>query len=326
MRTKPPSRPRARRRGHPGLWRMLLRDRLATVAAAVLLVMLLVSLIGPLFAHDVAQRQDFGNALQPAFHTTHGWWYVLGADNLGRSLLADTIVGGRTTFSVAIPTVVIAMAVGSFLGIVGGYLGGWVETIVMRIADIVMSFPSLLLAVVVLFVFKPSIFNMILVLSVTRIPVYVRTARAETSELRSRVFVDAARTFSASKPAIIRRHVVPIVLPTLFTVAAVDFCYVMLAESSLDFLGIGVQPPQMSWGLLVAEGRQYIQSAWWLSFFPGLAIVLTAISATVLASWTRIATDPGQRWRLSVRRGLVRTATPPAGVRVPDPTTEGETA
>jgi peptide/nickel transport system permease protein len=181
-----------------------------------------------------------------------------------------------------------------------GYYRGWRETIAMRVADVIMSFPSLLLAVVVLYVFSPSAANIVLVLAITRIPVYLRTARAESAELQSRVFVDAARTFGASATSIIGRHVVPIVLPTLLTVATLDFCYVMLAESSLSFLGIGIQPPDVSWGLMVSQGRTYLHSAWWLSFFPGVAIVITTVSATILAAWARIATDPGQRWRLTV--------------------------
>jgi peptide/nickel transport system permease protein len=172
----------------------------------------------------------------------------------------------------------------------------------MRVADVIMSFPSLLMAVVVLYVFSPSAANIVLVLAITRIPIYLRTARAESAELQSRLFVDAARTFGARSGAVIRRHVFPILLPTLLTVATLDFCYVMLAESSLSFLGIGIQPPEISWGLMVSQGRTYLQTAWWLSFFPGVAIVITTVSATVLAAWARIATDPAQRWRLTVPR------------------------
>ncbi len=181
-----------------------------------------------------------------------------------------------------------------------GYYRGWRETIAMRVADVIMSFPSLLLAVVVLYVFSPSAANIVLVLAITRIPVYLRTARAESAELQSRLFVDAARTFGAGAGSIIWRHVLPVVLPTLLTVATLDFCYVMLAESSLSFLGIGIQPPDISWGLMVSQGRTYLHTAWWLSFFPGVAIVITTVSATILAAWARIATDPAQRWRLTV--------------------------
>ena len=161
---------------------------------------------------------------------------------------------------------------------------------------------ELLLAVVVLYVFNPSVANIVLILAITRIPIYLRTARAESAELQSRTFVDAARTFGARPNAIIGRHVIPVVLPTLLTLATLEFCYVMLAESSLSFLGIGIQPPDVSWGLMVAQGRQYLQTAWWLSIFPGLAIVITTIAANVLAAWLRIATDPAQRWRLALPR------------------------
>jgi peptide/nickel transport system permease protein len=215
-------------------------------------------------------------------------------------MLARLIVACQTTLSVAVPAVVISAVVGSAIGMWAGYYRGWRETVAMRVADVIMSFPSLLLAVVVLYVFSPSAANIVLVLAITRIPVYLRTARAESAELQSRLFVDAARTFGASARSIIWRHVLPVVLPTLLTVATLDFCYVMLAESSLSFLGIGIQPPDISWGLMVSQGRTYLHTAWWLSFFPGVAIVITTVSATILAAWARIATDPGQRWRLTV--------------------------
>lgn len=157
-------------------------------------------------------------------------------------MLARLIVASSTTLSVAIPAVVISAVIGSLIGMWAGFYRGWRETVAMRVADVIMSFPSLLLAVVVLYVFSPSAANIVAVLALTRIPVYLRTARAESAELQSRLFVDAARTFGASAPSIITRHVLPIVLPTLLTVATLDFCYVMLAESSLSFLGIGIQP------------------------------------------------------------------------------------
>jgi peptide/nickel transport system permease protein len=279
---------------------MLLNDRVAACAAVVLALVFLTALVGPWLMGDLATKIDLDNSNQAPFTLAHGWAGVLGTDPVGRSMLARLVVACQTTLSVAIPAVVISAVVGSIIGMWAGYYRGWRETLAMRIADVIMSFPSLLLAVVVLYVFSPSAANIVLVLAITRIPVYLRTARAESAELSSRVFVDAARTFGASGTSIITRHVVPIVLPTLLTVATLDFCYVMLAESSLSFLGIGIQPPDVSWGLMVAQGRTYLHTAWWLSFFPGLAIVITTVSATILAAWARIATDPAQRWRLTV--------------------------
>jgi peptide/nickel transport system permease protein len=290
----------SRTRGRSAWYRLLINDRVAALAAAVLGLVFVTAVFGPMLVGDLATRIDLDNSNQPPFTLAHGWANVLGTDPLGRSMLARLIVASRTTLSVAIPAVVLSAVVGSTIGMWAGYYRGWRETVAMRIADVIMSFPSLLLAVVVLYVFSPSAANIVLVLAITRIPVYLRTARAESAELQSRLFVDAARTFGAGATAIITRHVVPIVLPTLLTVATLDFCYVMLAESSLSFLGIGIQPPDVSWGLMVSQGRTYLHTAWWLSFFPGLAIVITTVSSTILAAWARIATDPGQRWRLTV--------------------------
>jgi len=286
----------ARRRGRSLWFRLLVNDRVATAAACVLGLVILTAVLGPLLVGDLATRIDLDNSNQAPFTLSHGWANVLGTDPLGRSMLARLIVACRTTLSVAIPAVVISAVVGSAIGMWAGFHRGWRETVAMRVADVIMSFPSLLLAVVVLYVFSPSAANIVAVLAITRIPVYLRTARAESAELASRVFVDAARTFGAKATSIIGSHVLPILL----TVATLDFCYVMLAESSLSFLGIGIQPPDVSWGLMVAQGRTYLHSAWWLSFFPGLAIVITTVSATILAAWARIATDPAQRWRLTV--------------------------
>ena len=298
------------RKGGASKWfRMLGNDRVAAAAAVILGLVFLTAIFGPMLVGNLATHIDLDNSNQPPFTLAHGWANVLGTDPLGRSMLARLIVACRTTLSVAIPAVVISAVVGSMIGMWAGYYRGWRETVAMRIADVIMSFPSLLLAVVVLYVFSPSAANIVLVLAITRIPVYLRTARAESAELQSRLFVDAARTFGASANSIIWRHVLPVVLPTLLTVATLDFCYVMLAESSLSFLGIGIQPPDVSWGLMVSQGRTYLHTAWWLSFFPGLAIVITTVSATILAAWARIATDPGQRWRLTVpQKRLTRYA------------------
>jgi peptide/nickel transport system permease protein len=295
-----PKAPREAKSTTPGLFRLLLRDKFACTGAVILLLVLLTAAFGPALMGDLATKQNLLFANKAPFNPANGWEYFLGSDSLGRSVLARLVVATRTTLLVAVPAVAVAMVLGSLWGVWAGYHRGWRENVSMRLADIIMSFPSLLLAVVVLYVFSPSAANIVLVLALTRIPIYLRTARAESAELQSRTFVDAARTFGARPNAIIARHVIPVVIPTILTLATLEFCYVMLAESSLSFLGIGIQPPDVSWGLLVAQGRQYLQTAWWLSIFPGLAIVITAISANMLAAWLRIATDPAQRWRLAV--------------------------
>ncbi|WP_199429192.1 ABC transporter permease [Qaidamihabitans albus] len=290
--------------GKVSMLSLLARDRVASTAAVVLVLIGACAVVGPMLLGDLAVEQNLRAVNLPPFSIGAGWEFVLGSDSLGRSVAARLVVAAGTTMSVAVPAVLLSLTVGSIWGMWAGFHRGRRESVSMRIADVILSFPSLLLAVVVLYVFTPSVANIIAVLAVARIPIYLRTARAESAELQSRLFVDAARTFGTGSWATIRRHVFPTVLPTLLTVAAVDFCFVMLTESSLSFLGIGIQPPDMSWGLMVAQGRQELQTAWWIAVFPGLAIIGTTVSAAMLAAWARMAGDPGQRWRLTLpRRG-----------------------
>jgi peptide/nickel transport system permease protein len=280
--------------------RLLWHDKFALVAACYLALMALCALFGPALLEDAATKMNLRGRNAPPFTLENGWLYVLGADALGRSILARLVVAAQNTLAVAAAAVAVAMTIGGILGLIAGYAGGFVGNLIMRLADVIMSFPSLLLAVVVLYVFEPRVANLVLVLAVTRIPIYLRTTRAEVLELRERMFVSAARVMGAGPVRIVWRHVVPLVLPTLITIATIDFAFVMLAESALSFLGIGIQPPEITWGLMVAQGRNYLGIAWWLAFWPGLAIMLTTLALNLLSSWMRIATDPVQRWRLEV--------------------------
>ncbi|MCO5139070.1 MULTISPECIES: ABC transporter permease [unclassified Shinella] len=286
-----------RRSGLATVLALLWADKFATLAALFLLLLTVTCLVGPSLVGDAAGGINFaGRNTPPQFGK--GFLYILGGDNLGRSLLARIMVGAQATMGVAVAAVVTSLAVGALLGLIAGYRGGLVSDVIMRLTDMIMSFPSLLTALVVLYVLGPSVGNLVIVLAITRIPVYLRTTRAEVMEARSRVFVTAAIAMGASPARVLLRHIVPIVLPTLLTIAAVDFATVIITESGLSFLGLGIQAPDFTWGSMVATGRNYIASAWWLSFWPGLAITLTALSLNILASWLRIVTDPQQRWRL----------------------------
>jgi peptide/nickel transport system permease protein len=280
--------------------RLLWHDKFALVAACYLALVALCALFGPALLEDAATKMNLRGRNAPPFTLEQGWLYVLGADALGRSILARLVVAAQNTIAVAAAAVAVAMTVGGVLGLIAGYGGGFVGNLIMRLADIIMSFPSLLLAVVVLYMFEPRVANLVIVLAITRIPIYLRTTRAEVLELRERMFVSAARVMGAGPVRIVWRHIVPLLASTLITIATVDFAFVMLAESALSFLGIGIQPPEITWGLMVAQGRNYLATAWWLAFWPGLAIMLTTLALNLLSSWMRIATDPVQRWRLEV--------------------------
>ena len=279
---------------------MLCRDKFALVAACILLLIILCALVGTELVGDIAAKQNLRGRNAPPFSFSQGWSFILGADALGRPILPRIIVAARNTMLIASASVAFAMFVGASLGLIAGYTSKITSQIIMRLADVIMSFPSLLLAVIVLYMLESSIFNLVVVLAITRIPIYLRTTRAEVLEIRERMFVQAARVMGASDKRIVLRHILPVVLPTLVTIATLDFAYIMLAESSLSFLGIGIQPPEVTWGLMVAQGRPYLANAWWLALFPGLAIVITTMSLTLLSGWMRTALDPVQRWRLEV--------------------------
>lgn len=283
------------------LARMLWADKFALCAAVFLVVILLLAIIGPSWLGDLATKQNLRGRNAAPFDWERGWVWWMGADALGRPLLARIIVATQNTLMVAAGAVAISAVVGTVLGLVAGFSSKRVNQVIMRLADVIMSFPSLLIAVIVLYVLGSSILNLMLVLSITRIPVYLRTTRAEVLEIRERMFIQAARVMGASSKRIVFRHILPVVLPTLTTLATLDFAYVMLAESALSFLGIGIQPPEITWGLMISQGRQYLTNAWWLSFWPGLAIILTTMSLNLLSNWLRIALDPVQRWRLEMK-------------------------
>ncbi|RCW78389.1 ABC transporter permease [Phyllobacterium bourgognense] len=284
----------------------LKRDKLAFAAAIFLLILTIATLAGPPLIGDTAAKLGLRQRNLPPFSFDHGWLFFLGADTLGRPILARLIVGAQNTLGIALAAVVFSMLTGGVLGLIAGYSERWYSQVIQRVADIIMSFPSLLLALIVLYTLGPSISNLIIVLALTRIPIYLRTTRAEVLELRERMFVSAAKSMGAKPLRIVVRHIAPMVLPTLLTIAAIDFATVILAESSLSFLGLGIQPPEFTWGAMVANGRGYLANAWWISFWPGLAILLTTLSLNLLSSWARTMADPQQRWRLQSLRKASR--------------------
>lgn len=280
---------------------LLWRDKFAFVAGLFLLVVVGAALLGPYLVGTSGSRINLLARNAPPLSTHLGWQYVLGADSLGRSILLRLIIGAQSTILVAAGAVVCSLLAGSVLGFIAGYRNDWISALIMRVTDILMSFPSLLLALIVLFVLDPGIGNVILVLAITRVPIYLRTTRAEVLEVRERAFVTAARAMGASPLRIVWKHVRPTVTPTLVTIATLEFALVMLAESSLSFLGLGIQAPDFTWGAMVAQGQSYLATAWWATFWPGLAITLTAMSLNLLANWVRIVSDPVQRWRLETK-------------------------
>lgn len=257
----------------------------------LVLLFLCAFIAAPLLA-ETAAKINIPLRAKPPFELENGLLYVLGSDNLGRSLLARIVYASQHTLMIAFCAVFFALLVGGGLGVWAGYRGGWVATLIMRFTDALMSFPLLLLSILLLYIMQAQGSTIVLVLAISRVPLLLRVARGEALKVRERLYVTAAKTMNVPERAILFWHIVPGILPTLLTFAALEIAAVMLAESSLSFIGLGVQAPELSWGTLVSQGSQYIVSAWWLVTFPGLMIVLTALANNLVIAWFRNRMGP----------------------------------
>ena len=283
------------------LWRALRRDWITSAAALFLLVVVVCAV----FAEQLVQlgllRDPNAQALlvrngAPGI-AQDGSFRPFGTDQLGRDMLARLAFGARISLSVGVATVLVSGLIGIVLGLLAGFYRGWVDDLLMRLVDVQMGFPSLMLALAVLYAAGPSFKNLVLVLALTRWMVMARLTRAMALSLRESPFVEAARVLGASNRRIMFGHLLPNLLSPILVLGTLEFARAMLAEAALSFLGLGIQPPEASWGLSLAKGLAYITSACWLVTFPGLAILLSTLSVNLLATWIRSITDPIQRWR-----------------------------
>lgn len=270
-----------------------------TLAAVVFLILLSVFSVG---AEILAPYPPTGlnlsdRMLPPGAIGAKGSFYVLGTDELGRDLFSRLIYGARVSVSVGVLGAVVSCVLGVAAGLTAGYFGGLYEDIIMRFVDGMLSLPSLLVALFVLFVLGGGYVNLILVFSVLHWMVFCRLSRGLALNARTATYVQAARTLGAPRMRIVFRHILPNVMAPIIVLFTLEIAILILSEASLSFLGFGVQPPDPSWGLMIADGREHIRSAWWLVTFPGLSIFLTALSLNLVANWARAVTDPVQRWR-----------------------------
>jgi peptide/nickel transport system permease protein len=254
---------------------------------------------GLIAPHDPLE-QNLIDRLKPPFSqssSTGGGSYILGTDTLGRDVLSRLIYSARLSIGIGITCVIASSLIGMPLGVVAGYKGGAVDSIIMRFVDGVLSFPLLILAIYFLFVVGPGLFGIILVLTLMRWVSYTRVARSLALSYRNAAFVEAAQSVGCSSARVMLRHILPNILSPLLVLATLEMALVMLADASLSFLGLGVQPPTPTWGVMVAEGRDFLATAWWLIVFPGLAILLATVSLNVLAMQLRDRSDKAGRMR-----------------------------
>ena len=281
------------------LWRALLADKLALVALAFLVLLLFAAIFAPLVAPYPPEVGGLMLRNKPPLTpgAAGGFPHLLGTDQLGRDLFTRLLYGARISLAVGFASVLVSGTVGVLLGLAAGYYRGAVDDVIMRLVDIQMGFPSLLLALVVLYVLGPGVWKVILVLALTRWMVYARVSRALVMSYRENVFIEAAHALGCSDRRIIGVHLLPNLLSPILVLGTLEIATMILTEASLSFLGLGIQPPDSSWGLMLAQGRSYIQTGWWLVTFPGLFILFTALSLNLLATWVRAITDPVTRWR-----------------------------
>ena len=274
--------------------RRLAMRRTALFGLAVVALVVLTALAAPLVSPFDPIAQDLGDLRlkPPGFRDGGGHVHPLGTDHLGRDLLARVIYGAQPALMVGFAAVVISGLIGMAAGLVSGYFGGRMDDVLMRLADIQLAFPFILLAIAVIGVLGPSLKTIIIVIGVSSWVVYARIVRSAVLSLREREFVQAAIALGSPHPRVILRHIVPNALTPWLVIATLDMARVIVLESALSFLGLGVPPPTPTWGGMLADGRVYLSTAWWLATFLGLAILLTVLGINLLGDGLRDTFDP----------------------------------
>jgi len=271
----------------------LARRRTALFGLGVVVVVLLAALFAPWLTPFDPLEQDINQRLkEPGWQTDAGRTHFLGTDHLGRDILARVIFGSRIALVVGVSAVLISGVLGMAIGLVAGYFGGKVDDFFMRLADIQLAFPFILLAIAVIGVLGPNLRNIIIVIGVSSWVVYARVVRGEVLSIREREFVQAAIALGSRDGRVLVRHVLPNAFTPWLVVATLDMARVIVIESALSFLGLGVQPPTPTWGGMLADGRVYLSTAWWLATFPGLAILVTVLGINLLGDGLRDTLDP----------------------------------
>ena len=271
-------------------------DKVGLFGLLVVVGIVLVAVLAPLLAPHDPTAGALGDRLRPPAWAEGGSArFLLGTDEQGRDILSRIIYGTRVTLLVGGSVVLLAGTFGTLMGLIAGYKGGRWDSVIMRIVDTQVAFPGLLLALVILAVIQPSATSVIAVLALNGWMVYARMTRGVVLSVKETPYVDAAEIVGCRPRRVVLRHILPNLASPLLTLAVLEFARIILAEAALSFLGLGIQPPQASWGLMVSQGKNYLFSAWWLVTFPGLAIALTVLGVNLLASWLRVAADPQER-------------------------------
>jgi len=272
---------------HKDFWKRLRKNKLAMAGMIMVVCLFIISFTAPLLApYNPSEIDTKSVLLAPSME------HPFGTDTLGRDVMSRMIYGSRISLKVGFVAVGIAILIGSFLGAIAGYYGGWKDNVIMRMVDVMLCFPSFFLILAVIAFLEPSIWNIMIVIGATSWMGVARLVRAEFLSLRERDFVTAARAIGARDRRIIFSHILPNAMAPVLVAATLGVASAILTESALSFLGLGVQPPVPSWGNILTEGKDNIQIAWWLSLYPGLAILFTVLSYNLLGEGIQSALNP----------------------------------
>ncbi|HSJ36394.1 MAG TPA: ABC transporter permease [Acidimicrobiia bacterium] len=267
-----------------------MRNRLAVTGLMILLVLVAVAILATLIAPYGINEIDVTNRLSPP---SGDHWF--GTDELGRDVFSRVIIAARVSLQVGFIAVGIALALGVPIGLLSGYYGGWVDSILMRIMDILFSIPAIVLAIAILAALGPDLVNAMIAIGIVYTPIFARITRGSVLSLRDAVFVRAARSVGATDLRILGTHILPNVIAPIIVQTSLSLAFAILAEAALSFLGLGVQPPNPAWGRMLSEGRGFFQQAPWMAIFPGLAIFVTVFAFNAFGDGLRDALDPQQR-------------------------------
>jgi len=272
----------------------MVASRWALVGMLILVVVTIVAILGPAMAPFDPNRQNIlMRLLEPGSTGRDDAVYLLGSDHLGRDVLSRLLYGARVSLLVGVAAIAVGGTIGTIAGLVSGYFGGWIDDVIMRIGDIQLAFPFILLAIMFLVVLGPGLMNMILVLGIGQWITYARIVRAQTLSLREKEYVEAARAMGDSTVSILFRTILPNIMAPLTVIASFNVASVILSEAALSFLGLGVPPDVPTWGSMLSESRDHLLSnKWWLAVFPGLAIVFTVLAFNIIGDWLRDFLDP----------------------------------
>lgn len=273
--------------------RLLLRSKTGTVGLIIVLIVTLIAIFAPFLSpHDPAAINP-AQMLKPPFWMEGGSTAnLLGTDNLGRDILSRILYGSQVSLLVGITSVVVAGFIGVTVGLISGYFGGIIDNVLMRLVDSFLAIPTILFSLVILSIFGPSVITLIVVLGATNWVNYARLVRGEVLSIKERDFVRAAHSIGVKNSKIIVRHLLPNVISSFIVISTLSVATTIILEASLSFLGLGVQPPTVSWGTILSDGRDYLATSWWLATFPGIAITITVLGIIFLGDWLRDVLDP----------------------------------